>query len=226
LGDFIPADNPKAAAIVKQLGDYVNRIGGMAQKQPAPAASSPGAPKADPERQKFEQEKTEFTRQSWGQASAQKHSSLYQQAWRQQIGDRKLTGTQTATVRELYGLKLAAILKNVNGFNNNLERYFNSGQKDGFLRYFESVYRDAVPRALRTAIQQVGIGGKPGPKAGAPGQPAAAAKPGQKTAPAAGFQMLNGKPSMKDVDRVHTSTDMWLAGKAVMKDGKKVQWKT
>lgn len=224
LQDFIPADNPTAQAVVKQLVDYVNRINGFAQKQvTAPKA----APAADDKRlNEVTQRETALTRKEWGGETSARHANLFTAQWKAQIGERKLTSEQSATVKELYGLKLGAILKATPKFNDTLERYFNSKQKDGFLRHFDSVYKDAVPKALRAAIAQAGVGAKPGPKPGEvsakPG--AVPAKPGAKPAPATGFTLTNAKPASDTVDRVRTSTDMWLAGKAILKNGTRVQW--
>jgi len=227
LYDFMPADNPRAKEALDRLAAYVNRIHSFSQKPVAP----PAQPKPEQDQQRareIEQREQNLTRQEWGRETGARHSSMFQAAWKQQIGDRKLSPDQVATIRELYGLKLSAILKARADFNQNLERYFASGQKEGFLRHFEATYKEAVPRALRTAIQQAGIGGKPGPKGGAQQQP----KPGQQQQkqapkpPASGFTFVNAKPAMNLVDRSATSTDMWLNGKAVLKDGKRVQWKT
>ena len=226
LYDFLPADNPRAKEALDKLAGYLNRVNGFAQKQVGAAApAKSGQP--DPRAQDLERREQSLTRTEWRGEADKRHGAMFAREWKTQIGDRKPTDTQLATIKELYGLKLGAILKARADFNGNLERYFGSKQKDGFLRYFESVYREAVPRALRTAIQQV-LPAKPGPRGGQQQQQPkpGTEKPGQKPAPATGFTLVNAKPAMGTVDRTATSPDMWLAGKAVLKDGKRVQWRT
>ncbi len=110
-------------------------------------------------------------------------------------------------------------MKGLPKFNENLEKYFKSNQRDGFVRYIESAYKDAVPRALRAAIQQAGVVAKAAPNNGTQQRTA----PGQQK-PAAGFTFVNAKPSMALVNNRLTTPDMWLQRQAILKDGRKVTW--
>lgn len=216
-------DNPDAVAAVQQIQAYVNRIGQMARK---PVAAPATAPKVDDRAKQLDSREQQLTRTEWSRETSTRHSSLFQQQWKAQIGDRKLSDTQAATVRELYGLKLAAILKARPDFNQNLERYFSAKQKDGFLKLFDSVYKDAVPRALRTAIQQVGVGAKPGPKPGEPKPVAPGTKPIAPNGTAtAGFTFVGAKPEFSTVDNRTTTPEMWQAGRAILRNGTKVYWR-
>lgn len=208
-----------AVAVLGKLNGYLERIGTLASKQVTPpAAKAPGAD--DKRASELTQRETNLRRTEWRGETDKTHRNLFNSEFKKQIGDRKLSDSQRATVLELYGLKLGAILKGLPKFNENLEKYFASNQRDGFVRYIESAYKDAVPRALRAAIGQAGIGAKPGPAAGAlPKQGTGAIKP------AAGFTFVTAKPAMSLVNNRETTPDMWLKGQAVLKDGKRVTWK-
>jgi hypothetical protein len=227
LQDFIQ-DKPQALQIWEQLKNYVARVQGFATKQPALPQSTATAPKADDtERQRFEQERTTFTRNSWKQeANAQHHNRIFNEAWKRHVGDRKIPPQQQAAIVKYYKTELAEELGKKQGFDANLEKFLRSNQKDGFMKLFESTYRDASPLALRRALAAFGIG-KPGPKTG--GTPATPAKPGAiapKGKPDAGFVLVNAKPNMQtDVNRNATTPEMWAKKQAILRDGKRVTWK-
>jgi len=224
LGDLLPQDNPKALEILKALQGYVQRIHGYASKQVVPPATAKPAGD-DPRAKELEARETALRRTEWRSESASLHKRLYETAWTQQLGDRKLTNEQRITVQEIYGLKLQKLIATNPKFNETLQRYFANGQKDGFMKYIESAYRDAVPKALKTAIAQAGIGAKSGPTAGKP-----VAAPGKASPlppkPATGFKLVNKKPNVQtEVDRVNTTPDMLLKGQAILKTGERVTWR-
>lgn len=220
---WIGKDNPEILDLQQRLMGFVRGVSALARKQVAPPKVESSGP--DPRASELDQREQQLTRQEWTRESGSIHGSLFNQQWKALIGDRKLTDTQIATVKELYGLKLAAILKAKPDFNQNLNRYFGAKQKDGFMKLYKSVYSEAVPRALRTAMEQVGIG-KPGPKPGqTPAKPEAAP-----TKPAAagvntGFTFTAAKPDMVMVNRSLTTPEMWQKGQAILKTGSKVWWK-
>ena len=218
LQDFV-ADNPKAQEVLGQLIGYVNRIGKFAEN-PVNVPSAAKQPQAvDPRTAELDQREQQFTRKEWGNETATKHSQMFNSAWKSIVGDRKLSDTQLGVVKELYGLRLKAILDAQPDFQKNLEKYFTAKQKDGFVRHFESVYKEAVPNALRKAIEQAGVGAKPGPRPGSSG-----AKPAGVTPKAdAGFQ-IGAKPSMDEVNRKATTPEMWASRKAILKNGTMRQW--
>lgn len=220
---WVGKDNPEILDIHNQLVGFVNGIKGMARQTVAPPKIESRGP--DPRSAELDNREKQLARTEWSRESNSKHADIFNSQWKALVGDRKLSDTQKATVKELYGLKLNAILKARPDFNQNLERYFGAKDKAGFLKLFEGTYREAVPRALRTAIEQLGIG-KPGPK---PGQAAAKpATPSAKPAPTAanaGFTFTAAKPDMAMVDRTSTTPEMWQSGKAVLRTGQKVWWK-
>lgn len=216
-------DNPEALQAVQQIQNYVKGIGQMARKPvSAPAIA---APKVDDRAKQLDTREQQLTKTEWKRETESRHASLFQQNWKSLIGDRKLSDTQVATIKELYGLKLQTILKAKPDFTPNMERYFAAKQKDGFLKLHDSTFKDAVPRALRTAIQQLGIGGKPGPKPGEAAKPPASGVKPSGTPAAPGFAFVGTRPSITEIDNRTTTPQMWQEGKAVLRDGRKVYWK-
>lgn len=224
LGDLIPAENPKAAQLLGILSGYVNRVSQIANSRPA-APKSAAAPETDKRAQELDAKEKNFARTEWRTEAGRRHASLYNQQWKAIVGERKLTPTQSDAVRKLYGVELGSILQEQKDFNGNLEKYFGAGQKDGFLKYHDSIYKIAVPKALRRAMEQAGIGAKPSSKAGdktdAGKQPA-----GKQQAAPTGFVFVNQKPAFEQVNRILTTPDMWTTKRqAILKDGKRVTWK-
>lgn len=225
LRQHIPAENAQAQELFGKIENYIKRIDQLAANSVTPAATKPN--EQDQTRIKeLETRETNLRRTEWRSATDKTHAQLYQTERAKVIGDRRLTSEQRATITELYGIKLQAILKATPKFNENLDRYFASNKKDGFTKYVESVYREAVPKALRAAVAQAGVGAKPGPAPGTAAEKKAPPIAGTAAAkPIPGFQLVNAKPKMETVDRVNTSSEMWLKGQAVLRDGKKVSWK-
>lgn len=222
LQDFI-ADNPKAQGVWKQLADYVNRINGFAQKKVEAPKAKVETPTVDADRQKFEQERTEFTRQQWSTSAHDSHTKTFNDAWTKASNGLKLTSEQTAAVKELYGLRLQAAIKASPDFNKTVEAYFRAGDKEGYLRFISSFYKNNTAKAIQSALNSVAPGKKPGPK---PGQTATtqAVKPATSTA-TPGFKFVGSMPKGSTIDWTATSRAMLTKGQAVLADGTKVQWK-
>ena len=219
LGDFI-GDNPRAQAIWKQLQGYVNRINGFAQK-PVAAPKKADTPAGTPDREKQLQEREQnITRQEWRRESDIGRMDTFNSEWTRLSAGRKLSDVQTGAVKELYASRLHSAASKLPGFNENLQRYFDSGDKQGYLRYLTSVYKAEIPKALRAAFEAI-VPAKPGPKAGAPAAP----KPGAPAAkPTPGFEFVGARPNPNEIDPIR-SQGLILQGKAVLRSGKKVYWR-
>lgn len=215
------ADNPKAMAALKPLIDYVNRVGDLSKKQPAAPASP--AKGDDARSQEFDKRDRELRSKEWGTETAQLHNKLYRDAIAKHLPGRKLSESQSSALLKLYRSNLSSVLEGKKDWRTNIDRFFGAKDKSGYLRYFESNYKEAVPRALRMSLAELGIGQKPGPKAGE--------KPGDKAKPATpakaeeGFKLVSAKPNfLADVNRNLTTPQMWQSKKAILKNGTKVQW--
>lgn len=223
---WIGKDNPEILDVQHRLKAFVSGISQLARKSVAPPKIESKAP--DTRGAELDQREQQLTRTEWKRESDSKHFALYNQQWKALIGDRKLSDTQQATIKELYGLKLAAIIKAKPEFNQNLNKYFTGKNKDGFMKLFESTYREAVPAALRKAMDQAGVG-KPGPKPGQASVPAAkvsvpAGKPALNGN--AGFSQVPAKPNITDVDRIRTTAEMYQKNQAILRNGSRVFWKS
>jgi hypothetical protein len=101
------------------------------------------------------------------------------------------------------------------------QRYIDSRNKDGYLRYMRSIYQQVLPGAVADAVAKVVK--TAAPVRTTPGQPV------KKTPPAAavpsGFAPVAKEPSTWDIDWDRTDTSMLRRNRAVLKDGKKVTWK-
>ena len=219
LGDFI-GDNPRAQAIWKQLQGYVNRINGFAQK-PVAAPKKADTPAGTPDREKQLQEREQnITRQEWRRESDIGRMDTFNSEWTRLSAGRKLSDVQTGAVKELYASRLHAAASKLPGFSDTLQRYFDGGDKQGYLRYLTSVYKSEIPKALRAAFDAI-VPAKPGPKAGAP----AASKAGAPVAkPTPGFEFVGTRPNPNEIDPIR-SQGLILQGKAVLRSGKKVYWR-
>lgn len=222
LLDFLPTDNPAAKQIWSEIAQYLNGLNELAKKSLAPASTQrEGQP--DARQQELDQRDQQLTMQEWqGDAKAQ-HQSLYRAAWSKIVGTRKLSDTQKENIGLFYDQALKKLLPQ--DFKNQIDRYFARRQKDGYLRYRQTILSEQVPKALRQALARAGIGSKPGPKGGTTTQTSGTKPRAAGTAkPDQGFQMVNQKPDFAKVNRNATSAAMWAAGKAVLKDGTKVQF--
>lgn len=224
LADFLPADQPGAkAAFDRIFGFFKNleEIGKGEVTKPKAATSAPIGP--DPARAKFDQEKTDFRRNTWKSEADQGHASLFRDAWAKHVGTRQLKAGQSQAIRDLYAVKLGSLLKAKADFNPSMNRFFAANQKENYLRLHQSTFKEAVPLALRQTLAAFGIG-KPGPKAAAPGAPTATKAAASAAKPQAGWTQVSQKPDINLVDKTRTTPAMAAHHQYVMRDGKRLQW--
>jgi len=222
LLNYLVADNPRAVEQLQKIQGFYGQMLELSQKKPeAPKPQQQNG--ADPDRAKFEQERTQFTREQWKAETAREQQATFQSEWDRLAGGRKLTDGQDAAVRELFESKLNKAIQARHA--EKLERYFSAKDKNGFMRYAAEISRTEVPAALKAAFEQV-MPAKPGPKPPMPpgGKPLTPPVNGKA---AQGFTQVSKPPSSDEVDYKHSfnSAANWQAGKAVLKDGRQVQWK-
>jgi len=222
LQDFI-SDNPRALEVWKKLAAYVNRVGTFASKSVAPAASKAKPEAADERERAIAEREATLTRTEWRAEADRERLGVYQPEWKRLTEGRKISDDQRAAIEELYVSRLAAALKRNPNFNSTIDRYFQAKDRAAYVRYMASIYKQEIPRALRSAIDSV-LPAKPGPaKSAAPAQAAAPnAAPGQ---PASGYTWAAAAPPKDQIDVTRTTMDMIREGRAVLLGGKRVQWK-
>lgn len=221
LQDFI-GDNPRAMEVWKKLAGYVNRVAGLAAKPVNPPAK---AQQQDDGRERSLAEREQaLTRNDWrGAADAERLKSFSSEYARLTQG-RKVTETQKAAIQELYVSRLGAALRKVQNFNSNIDRYFANKDREGYLRYISSIYKQEIPKALRSAVESV-LPGKPGPAATRVAANTAQSGKATAAAAASGYAWTAAPPDKHTIDVNRTTMDMIREGRAVLIGGKKVQWK-
>lgn len=222
LSDFLPTDNPKAVELWNKITSYLGRIDGLAKqqvKQVETKAAQKQNPSFDEERQQFEKQKDEFTRNQWVEAVNSPRLQIFNDSWAKATKDLKLTTEQAAAIKERYGIKIANALKSVPDLQKTAEAYYKAGDKEGYVRYMKSVFSNHIPKAIEAAMSGIGVAKKPGPR------PGTAATPRPQLAASNGVTVLPTAPKSHDVDWLRTDRTMYSKGQAILKDGKKVQFK-
>jgi len=211
-------ENPQAQELVKNLMGFVQSIKGMASK---PVSAPKVAPTAqDPRTSELDNRETQLRRQEWTGETNQQHGRIFGEAWKRIAAT--VPADKQGLVRRLYGIHLGEKIKARANFDQNMTRYFDAKQKDGFLRLHESTFKDLVPLALRSAMAEAGLGAK---KAAPPPANGVPLKPPVGQQPQAGWVRLNNKPNFAtEVDRKQTSPEMYSRKQAILKTGKRVTW--
>lgn len=190
---------------------------------------------ADPERQKFEEEKSEFQKQQEQTAITQTmNANMQYTADKIDAGiaaDIKRLGLgakQTEKLRQEVWNEIVRRRQGDKVFTSRLESKFN-GRKPGpdavkvLNDFTDSSLKDAIDEVVTTiygerkAVAKTGKTDPTAPKKGASTTPTTKAAD-------AGWTKVNEPPSRQDIDYDHGETDT-MNGKAVLKTGKKVQWR-
>ncbi len=219
LGDFL-ADNPKAMEQWNKIAGFVKFVGDTSRKQ----VEAPKFQQAQPDNRagELEQRESALMRNEWKNETAGEQRAVFQGEWDRLAAGRKLSDPQTAAVKELFESRLN---KALNGkHSETLEKYFKAKDKSGFLRYASSISKTEVPKALREAFDAV-MPGRPGPRPGV-APPVKNGGPARGTPIAAGFTQLAQRPATNEIDMRHSfnTPSNYQSGRAVLKDGRKVQW--
>ena len=214
-------DNPKAVEQLQTINNWVNYMQQAAmRKNESPKIAQP---KVDGQLTEAQQKLRTYEREEWKRETAYEQSKVFNAEWNRIVAGRKLSDTQTAAIRELFQSRLDKVVRQ---HVDKLNRFFDAKDKEGFLRYASGITRNEIPKALRAAFDAI-LPNKPGPKAPVNG----AQKVSRGTAPVkppVGFQVIQKEPSNDQIDMRHPFNNPanYSAGKAVLKDGKRVQWKT
>lgn len=224
LGDAIPADNP-VRKIFDQIDGYVKGI--IQTGRTAPAAkqvvNSEGKSELDQQRAELEKEKTTLRRDEWQKKTIPERDSVFQSEIKQLLGNRQLSPAQIKAFNRVYSDELNSMIA---AHGDKLNAYFNAKDENGFVKYGASLSKKYVPLAIRSALEVVMPGAKPGPKAapkqtvpGTPGKPI--------TPPIKGWEPVSGRyndlKSQIDWDLTRRMGGSAEAGRVVLRGGKKVQ---
>lgn len=217
LADFLPQDNQRAQEIWGSLAKFVNGIGQVARSAPKPPEAKAAAP--DNRAQDLDRREADLTRTEWRNESAAAQTEIFNSLWTKLAAGRKVSSEQKAAIQELFSSRLG---KAIQSHEANLNRYFSAKDKAGFLKYADNLNKTELPKALTAAFNAV-MPQRPGPK------PAAAAPVakvnGVAAKPDAGWAWVSAAPKYAEMDPKRNDITLFQSGKAILKDGRKVQWK-
>ena len=224
-------DSPEKVAALDQWGPLANYYNGVLEKanhkvEPPKPAAAPDT--TNDERAKFENEKTQFVRNQWNTEATGSIKSIIDGEVARVAAARKLTDTQKAALFELSVGRLSKSVKGVAGYNDTALRFFANKDKPGFLKHITGTFQKNAPAIIRAAADAI-VAQKSMPKPnGAPVVPPVrpgAAPSGATAKPAQGFTWVNAMPNKTSINFSKTTQSMILQGRAILDNGKHVQWK-
>ncbi len=222
---FAAGNHELAASFLAEIIDGHNSIHGVlnsidqAASKPPADASRAANPAADDRQKAITQREQALQKQEWEFAVQAERRRTFSKTWDILVSSRKLTGDQEANVKGFYELRMTAKIRQ---WKNNATRFFSNGDKDGYLKEQYAFFQQAIPEALRQAIQQA-IPAKPGPKAAS--GPVRLPVNGKATVDRNGAAIRVAKmPPTSELDAIRTTGDMLSANKAFTKDGRMVTW--
>lgn len=223
IADHI-GDKPQAVELLNQVIKYVNGLDATGRQQVKPVAGK-NQPAPDARSAELDQRETKLRQSEFRTAADSNLKSNFSSAWDKATAGLKVDDRQKGAIQELFSSRLMARLKADPEFDKNVQKFFKAGDREGYNRFIGTAYKNHVPQALRAAIDQIMPARKPGPTPGAPPKPPT--KPG---APPVGnvptgFSGVATRPAAGVIDFQRTSPTMISAGKAILLDGKKVQWR-
>lgn len=225
LASLIPADNEIGKQSVAAIQAYMDRLNGLTKLEPEamPAETNTGTDtgreELTRERQELANEKRAMVLQGWKNASDQAKDKLFQSAWAELSKGKKISPVDREDIEARFWLRLPKAMAQVPGFDQSLKEFWESEDRDGYLRYLQGLHAQHVPRVLKAEIV------RRFPQAAGTQAAVTQATPGtQRGALDSGFKRVASAPVMNSVNVRLTSTDMWKQGKAVLKSGEKVQW--
>lgn len=213
-------DNAAAREILGQVNGYLAGFQALANK--APAVAPPG-PKKAPARTSADQREEQLRSREWNLDRQAVQKTIVGDAYAKAAAGRKASAEERAEIqwRFMNRAKIEAD-RMFPGWNEKSQRFIRNNDKAGYLRYMTSIYKRIVPEAMASAVQRTLRGKAPGP-----GIPRGTSqKPGATpVAAAAGFTMLSKEADTWQIDYGRTSPAMLRENRAILKDGKKVQWR-
>lgn len=203
------------------IASVVNGIVGLKDKA---AAFEAKRSSVDPERQKFQQEKTQFEterRANFENGIAEKAESYLKEKMQPEltrvIAGRKVDPEAMKGYQKMVDSEVQRMLGEVPGFADKLEAHYRTGDQKKSIDYIQAQYNRILPQAVkviepflrnigRPAAQQVDKSGNP------------VARPA-----AAGEVVLKEMPERNQIDWSKTTTADVMMGKAVLINGKRAR---
>lgn len=225
LASLIPSDSEIGKQALTLVQAYMDRLMDLSSLTPEamPAETNTGTDtgreELTRERQELANEKRAIVLQGWKNASDQAKDKLFQSAWAELSKGKKISPVDREDIEARFWLRLPKAMAQVPGFDQSLKEFWESDDRDGYLRYLQGLHAQQVPRVLKAEIV------RRFPQAAGTQAAVTQVTPGtQRGALDSGFKRVASAPVMNSVNMRVTSTEMWKQGKAVLKDGSKVQW--
>lgn len=221
---LIPADSAEGKTAATAIQAYMERLEGLRKLSPEtiadPAEVTKDARQEELDRREREiaKERKELQLESWKSSANTTKSRIFQQSWGAESKGHKIDAVAKEDIQAWIWRRLPEALKNEPGWNDTLQNFYENDDKDGYLRYLESMHAKHLPRIIRAEIaRRFPTGAK-------------AANTEQRTTPAAkgqvdpGFKRVSAAPHMNTVNMAMTRPDMWKNRQAILKTGDRVQW--
>lgn len=223
LQDFIDPSNEKAVNTYNAITGFINQLSQQAAKKQATAPNA-AAKTGDTRDAEFKTREDNLRRNEWTLDTNSARKAAFESEFTRLSQGRKVSSDQAATIKELTVGRIQKALTGNKDFNSKLDRYFQANDRDGFVKMFKNEYATILKAAMRDSFDKI-LGVKRGPETGTPRAQAQNGTPAQPGTPSKGFTWVSSKPALAEVDMGRTERDDWLAGKAILKDGSRVQWR-
>lgn len=225
LQDFL-GDDPRAQQAWGVLDGYLKSVRQNAQGSIVPDKKAVAPP--DDRAMQLEARESELTEREWKEENGRAQDQIFRNEWTRLMGARKVSSEDRAAILGLFRDGIASLQANPD-YQKTIARYWSAKDKSGYLKYQAATYGREVPRLLGNGFSKI-LRTKPGPTNGVkppvqngslPQKPQAAAGKSE-----AGFQWINKAPTTMglSVDYKKTTREMVNSGRAVLSDGRRVQW--
>lgn len=225
LADVL-GDPAKAQPYFDALNVYLGTFQEEAKKAPDRAQPTPSQRPGDDTQSR----EIALRSREWQLDDKQTIEPILAAARAKALAGKKPDAQDRAAISEYYKIQFKILRDRLYpDFDKKCQRYIANNDKTGFLRYRQSVHQKIVPDALITAVNKAMRAARPAngvTRTTPPAQPAASRpRPETPATAAAGFTAASKEPGTHEIDYGRTSPAMLRANRAVLSDGRKVQWK-
>ena len=211
-------DTAEAQSLIKGIVDWIGNLD-KAAKAPAPEQAKPDA-EFEQRQQKLEERETEIFNRDLATDYNPWRNQQIDAALRKVANGTKIDGER----REIFDNRVVLELVKMHppDFQENWTRLYAQGNKENLLKYAKGVDSANIVKAVAKVHALLFPGGSPKPK---PPLPPGNQPPNSKPAEQ-GWIKVSARPNPQDIDRGRnrTTDEMIFAGKAILRNGKKVMW--
>ena len=216
----VVGDNAKAGELIGQLNTYLGGFKALADKKVDPVRS---AAQAQPKKDDLSKREEELRSKEWRAERDVAQKNIVNAEYAKALAGRKPDAEERGQIRELFSMKAARLADNLfKGWQAKAQGYIQRDDKPGYLRFMQSIYKRVAPEAMAAAVNGT-MKGKAAAPVNRQQKPAVNGKP--VVAAPAGFTPVAKEPGSYEIDYGRTTKEMIGKNQAVLKDGKKVQWR-